>query len=123
MLFSLSFMLCNFRVHFVDEGTAAVMNSKSVGLQMRVIRHKTQGCLSSYVCVSHDKEFMAQERWNKETDTRESVYGAVNNQTGLTGTSNEIYLGQRRSEAAWCGKYLKKRRSRVMNTYPAILSV
>jgi hypothetical protein len=101
---TLSFVLCNFRVYFVDEGTASVMNSKSAGLQMCVTRHKTQGCVSSCVYISPDKGFMAQERWNRETDTRESIYGAVNNQTGLAGTSNEIYLGQRRSDATWCGK-------------------
>ena len=82
-------------MNLVGEGTAAVMDSKNVGLQMLATRHKTQGCLSSCVCVSHDKGFMAQERRNRETDTRESVYLRSRKQPDRTsGTSNEIYLGQ-----------------------------
>jgi hypothetical protein len=48
--------------------------------------------------------------WHKSVGTgnptqgKVFIYRAVNNQTGLAGTSNEIYLGQRRSDAAWCGK-------------------
>jgi len=40
----------------------------------------------------------------KPTQGKAFIYGAVNKQTGLAGTSNEIYLGQRRSDAMWCGK-------------------
>ena len=64
MFFRLSFVLCIFRVYFVDEGTAVVMNSKSIGLQMRATRHKTQRCLR-LVCVSLDKVFMEQGNRHK----------------------------------------------------------
>jgi len=65
-------VLCIFCEHFVDEGTALVMNSKSIDLQMRASRHKTQRCVHP-VCVSLDKAFMTEELWNKENDTREFV--------------------------------------------------
>lgn len=89
-------------MHFVDEGTAAVMNFKSIGLQKHVTLHKTQGCISSCVCSSYDKGFKSGGT-GKPAEGKMFIYGAVNSQTGLAGTSNEIYLGQRRSDAAWCG--------------------
>ena len=86
-------------------------------------RHKV---VFRLMCAYH----MIRSLWHKSVGTgnptqgKVFIYRAVNNQTGLAGTSNEIYLGQRRSDAAWCGKKnLTKRRSRIVNTYPAILSV